>query len=102
MSTATIAAGEYTECVVVSPDGTDVYATNEVTGDISQYARNTETGALAAQPVPTIATEAGPEGIAMSADGEEPLRREPRIRERLAIRTCFAAGRRHRLSRHGG
>ncbi len=57
MSIATIEAGEYSECAVVSPDGKNVYMTNEVTNNISLYSRNTETGALTEQSPGTVATE---------------------------------------------
>src|ERR1019366_9854866 len=70
LSPATVSAGEYTEGVVVSPDGNNVYATNEISSNISEYSRNAETGALAAQSPATIATEAFPEGIAISPDGK--------------------------------
>src|SRR5664279_3287353 len=70
MSTATVAAGEATEGVVVSPDGKNVYATNEVTNNISQYSRNTETGELTALSLaPTIRAGKRPEGIAISPEG---------------------------------
>ena len=42
----------------------------EVTSNISEYSRNAETGALTAQSPATIATEAFPEGIAISPDGK--------------------------------
>jgi DNA-binding beta-propeller fold protein YncE len=71
MSPTTIAAGEYTECVVVSPDGSSVYATNEVTNNINQYSRNTTTGALTALSPASIATATNPEGIAISPDGAD-------------------------------
>ena len=67
-SQTTIASGEFTECIVVSPDGNSVYATNEVTDNVSQYSRDTETGALTALTPATVATGTHPEGIAVSAD----------------------------------
>jgi len=63
-------AGTYSECVVVSPDGENVYATNEVSSNISQYARNGETGQLTTLSPATIATGIDPSGIAISADGK--------------------------------
>ena len=70
MSTATVAAGEATEGVVVSPDGKNVYATNEVTNNISQYSRNAGTGELTALSLaPTIRAGKRPEGIAISPEG---------------------------------
>lgn len=53
----------------MSPDGNHVYATNEVTNNISEYFRNAETGALLARSPATVATEGLPESIAISADG---------------------------------
>jgi YVTN family beta-propeller protein len=70
MSTPTVAAGEATEGVVVSPDGKNVYATNEVTNNISQYSRNAGTGELTALSLaPTIGAGSKPEGIAVSPEG---------------------------------
>ncbi len=66
----TIEAGEFTECVVVSPDGNSVYATNEVSGNVSQYSRNTGTGSLTALTPTAIGAGVAPEGIAVSADSE--------------------------------
>ncbi len=63
-------AGEFSECVVVSPDGENVYATNEVSSNISQYSRNHETGTLTSMSPATIATGVDPSGIAISPDGE--------------------------------
>lgn len=63
-------AGQYSECVVVSPDGGNVYATNEVSNNISQYSRNTETGTLTTLSPPSIEANAGPSGIAISPDGK--------------------------------
>lgn len=63
-------AGTYSECVVVSPDGAYVYATNEVSSNISQYSRNTETGTLTTLSPATIATGIDPSGIAISTDGK--------------------------------
>jgi DNA-binding beta-propeller fold protein YncE len=65
-----IEAGEFTECIVVSPDGNSVYATNEVSGNVSQYSRNTGTGGLTALTPPAIGAGLAPEGIAVSADSE--------------------------------
>ena len=62
-------AGEYTECVAISPDGTNVYATNETTNTISEYSRNSETGVLTALTPTTIPTQSYPEGITISPDG---------------------------------
>ena len=63
----------YTECVVVSPKGDSVYATNELqsgSGFVSEYSRNTETGALVALSLtPTIAAGTETEGIAISPEG---------------------------------
>jgi DNA-binding beta-propeller fold protein YncE len=66
----TIAAGKFTECIVVSPDGSGVYATNEGTSNVSQYARNMQTGDLTALAPMAVATGIHPEGIAVSADGD--------------------------------
>ena len=65
----TIAAGKFTECIVVSPDGSSVYATNEVTNDVSQYSRDMQTGDLTALAPTAVASGTNPEGIAVSADG---------------------------------
>jgi DNA-binding beta-propeller fold protein YncE len=66
----TIAAGKFTECIVVSPDGSGVYATNEGTNNVSQYARDMQTGDLTALAPTAVATGTHPEGIAVSADGD--------------------------------
>jgi DNA-binding beta-propeller fold protein YncE len=54
----------------VSPDGENVYATNEVSNNISQYSRNTETGKLTTLSPATIPTEVNPSGITISPDGK--------------------------------
>jgi DNA-binding beta-propeller fold protein YncE len=61
-------AGEYTEDVAVSPDGDSVYATGFESDDISQFARNAETGALTSIAKATP-TGANPEGVVVSPDG---------------------------------
>ena len=75
LSPATVATGSsYAECVVVSPKGDSVYATNKPpspgSGVVSEYSRNTETGALVALSLtPTIAAGTETEGIAISPEG---------------------------------
>ena len=75
LSPATVATGSsYAECVVVSPKGDSVYATNKPpspgSGVVSEYSRNTETGALVALSLtPTIAAGTKTEGIATSPEG---------------------------------
>ncbi len=66
----TIEAGAFTECIVVSPDGNSVYATNEVSGSVSQYSRDTGTGALTALTPASIGAGLAPEGIAVSSDSK--------------------------------
>ncbi|MGA8362936.1 MAG: beta-propeller fold lactonase family protein, partial [Solirubrobacteraceae bacterium] len=67
---ATIVAGQFTECIVVSPDGNSVYVTNEVTNNVSQYSRDTETGELTALTPAAVATGLAPEGIDVSPDSK--------------------------------
>jgi 6-phosphogluconolactonase (cycloisomerase 2 family) len=71
LSPPTVAAGEGTSRVVVSPDGKNVYATNRGGGGetISQYSRNAETGKLTALVPATVATGEEPEDIVVSPDG---------------------------------
>ncbi len=71
LSPPTVAAGEGTSRVVVSPDGKNVYATNRGGGGetISQYSRNAETGKLTALVPATVATGAEPEDVVVSPDG---------------------------------
>ena len=74
LSPATVnTGGGYTECVVVSPNGDSVYATNQLqsgSGSVSEYSRNTETGALVALSLtPTIGAGTETEGIAISPEG---------------------------------
>ena len=64
-----VGALDVTEGVVVSPDGNNVYATNEQSNSVSQYSRDTATGALTKLSAPPIASGALPEGIAISPDG---------------------------------
>ncbi|HEY2283314.1 MAG TPA: beta-propeller fold lactonase family protein, partial [Solirubrobacteraceae bacterium] len=72
LSPPTIAAGEGTSRVTVSPDGKSVYATNRGGGGetVSQYSRNTETGTLTALVPAAVATQKEPEGIVVSPDGK--------------------------------
>ena len=71
LSPPTVAAGEGTSRVVVSPDGKNVYATNRGGGGetVSQYSRNAETGKLTALVPATVATGTEPEDIVVSPDG---------------------------------
>lgn len=64
-------AGMYTECAIVSPDGEEVYATNEVSGTVSQYARDAEGGLLAPLSPAYVSSGERPEGIAISPDGKD-------------------------------
>jgi prepilin-type N-terminal cleavage/methylation domain-containing protein len=70
LSPATIATGTTPRSIIISSDGTSVYATNRSSDTISMYSRNTSTGALTALGTPTIATGVNPKGIAISADGK--------------------------------
>jgi 6-phosphogluconolactonase (cycloisomerase 2 family) len=70
LSPAAVAAGEGTARVVVSPDGTSVYAANRGTTTVSQYSRDTETGKLTPLLPATVAVETSPEGIVVSPDGK--------------------------------
>ena len=66
-SNGTIATGAGSYSVAVSADGTSVYVANGSSNNISEYSRNTSTGALTA--IGTIATGSYPASVAVSADG---------------------------------
>jgi prepilin-type N-terminal cleavage/methylation domain-containing protein len=69
LSPATIATGTTPRSIIISSDGTSVYATNRSSDTISMYSRNTSTGALTALGTPTIAAGSNPWGITISSDG---------------------------------
>ncbi len=69
LSPPSVAAGEGTARVVVSPDGNSAYATNTVSSSLSQYSRNAETGKLTALAPAAVTTGSTPEGVAVSPDG---------------------------------
>ncbi len=68
-ATPTIAAGTNPYGIVISSDGTSVYATNATSNTISMYKRSTSTGILTALATPTIATGTSPYRLAISANG---------------------------------
>ncbi|MCF7843740.1 beta-propeller fold lactonase family protein, partial [Candidatus Gracilibacteria bacterium] len=68
-ATSTIITETLPQGIVISPDGTSVYVTNNTSNTVSQYTRSTSTGDITALATSSIVTGTGPRGIAISPDG---------------------------------
>lgn len=69
ISTPLVDTGANPAGIVVSPNGTSVYAVNQTSNTVSMYSRNISTGVLTALSPATIAAGSAPTAIAISPDG---------------------------------